>query len=175
MPPCPAYLNAITGEGVSRRNRKTTTWPDGNSSWDGGPVFNKLGLKVAWSTARIGSDVRPILRGAGLLTESYGSGSSRQEAYSADITYGTNNEFGFDYLRDNMALNRGGALSRGATITSSWTRWTTSSLTKPGTPLIISGTCGGNLSSCNYTFAKLVPRLKEEDYTIDDRTPVPSP
>ena len=49
----------------------------------------------------------------------------RQVAYAADITYGTNNEFGFDYLRDNMKFDLA-ATSSAATTSRSWTRWTRS-------------------------------------------------
>ena len=50
---------------------------------------------------------------------------TRREAYGADITYGTNNEFGFDYLRDNMALHAEQRVQRDR-LTPSWTRWTRS-------------------------------------------------
>ena len=79
----PAYLNALTGKGVhivtvndylARRDRE---WM--------GPVYELLGLKVG-----------TILHGL--------NSQERREAYNADITYGTNNEFGFDYLRDNMVI-----------------------------------------------------------------------
>ena len=50
----------------------------------------------------------------------------RQDAYAADITYGTNNEFGFDYLRDNMKFRIDGLRAARTTTTPSWTRWTRS-------------------------------------------------
>ncbi len=77
----PAYLNALSGEGVhivtvnDYLARRDTQWM--------GPIYNYLGLKVG--TILHGLDDR-----------------QRREEYNADITYGTNNEFGFDYLRDNM-------------------------------------------------------------------------
>ncbi|HPC77318.1 MAG TPA: preprotein translocase subunit SecA, partial [bacterium] len=88
----PAYLNALTGEGVhivtvndylAKRDRY---WM--------GPVYEALGLKV------------------GLLQHD-SSPAERRDAYNSDITYGTNTEFGFDYLRDNMALSRDELVQRG--------------------------------------------------------------
>ncbi len=88
----PAYLNALTGEGVhivtvndylANRDRE---WM--------GPIYEFLGLTVGV----IQHDINP---------------SSRQEAYRCDITYGTNNEFGFDYLRDNMVIDRSEMVQRG--------------------------------------------------------------
>ncbi|NLE65430.1 MAG: preprotein translocase subunit SecA [Elusimicrobia bacterium] len=88
----PAYLNALTGEGVhvitvndylARRDRE---WM--------GPIYEFLGLTVGC----IQHDMGP---------------QDRQKAYGADITYGTNNEFGFDYLRDNMVMFREEMVQRG--------------------------------------------------------------
>ena len=56
----------------------------------------------------------------------------KRQAYAADITYGTNNEFGFDYLRDNMAGTHGGADASAVTSSRSSTRSTRSSSTRPG-------------------------------------------
>ena len=58
--------------------------------------------------------------------------AERRAAYAADITYGTNNEFGFDYLRDNMAWSSDGPASSAATTSRSSTRSTRSSSTRPG-------------------------------------------
>ncbi len=58
--------------------------------------------------------------------------NERQVAYEADVTYGTNSEFGFDYLRDNMATSLEGAPSSAATPSRSWTRSTRSSSTRRG-------------------------------------------
>jgi preprotein translocase subunit SecA len=80
----PAYLNALSGEGVhivtvnDYLARRDTQWM--------GPIYNFLGLSVG-----------TILHGL--------DDAQRREAYNADITYGTNNEFGFDYLRDNMKFS----------------------------------------------------------------------
>ncbi len=88
----PAYLNALTGEGVH-----VVTVNDYLASRDRGwmgPIYEFLGLTVGV----IQHDISP---------------SSRQEAYRCDITYGTNNEFGFDYLRDNMVIDRSEMVQRG--------------------------------------------------------------
>jgi len=88
----PAYLNALTGKGVhivtvnDYLARRDSEWM--------GKGYQFLGLKV------------------GLIVHGLTS-AERREAYAADITYGTNNEFGFDYLRDNMALYKGDMVQRG--------------------------------------------------------------
>ena len=88
----PAYLNALTGEGVH-----VITVNDylaqRDSEWMG-KVYRYLGLKVGL----VINGMKP---------------EEKQEAYAADITYGTNNEFGFDYLRDNMALYKANLVQRG--------------------------------------------------------------
>jgi preprotein translocase subunit SecA len=60
--------------------------------------------------------------------------AERLEAYGSDITYGTNNEFGFDYLRDNMKFDAESLVQRETCTTPSWTKWTPSSSTRPGPP-----------------------------------------
>ena len=88
----PAYLNALTGEGVhivtvnDYLARRDSEWM--------GKVYNALGLSV------------------GLIVHGL-TNEQRREAYAADITYGTNNEMGFDYLRDNMALYKSQMVQRG--------------------------------------------------------------
>ncbi|MBL4781347.1 MAG: preprotein translocase subunit SecA [Porticoccaceae bacterium] len=93
----PAYLNALTGEGVylvtvnDYLARRDASWMS--------PVYLTLGMTVGIVQSHAaGADSSFLLEGEGE------KGVSRQEAYAADITYGTNNEFGFDYLRDNMVL-----------------------------------------------------------------------
>ncbi|MBP3580957.1 MAG: preprotein translocase subunit SecA [Clostridia bacterium] len=92
MATLPAYLNALTGKGVhivtvnDYLARRDSEWM--------GKVYNYLGLSVGL-----------IVHG---LTQ-----AQRKEAYAADITYGTNNEYGFDYLRDNMAINKENLVQRG--------------------------------------------------------------
>ncbi len=97
----PAYLNALSGDSVH-----LITVNDYLATRDAqwmGPLYEFLGLSVG------------VVR----------SGQSPQEkhaAYTADIVYGTNNEFGFDYLRDNMAFSLGGADAARICISPSWTR-----------------------------------------------------
>jgi preprotein translocase subunit SecA len=93
----PAYLNALTGEGVylvtvnDYLARRDAIWMS--------PVYLTLGMSVGIVQSHaVGGDSSFLLDGEGEKPV------SRQEAYAADITYGTNNEFGFDYLRDNMVL-----------------------------------------------------------------------
>ena len=93
----PAYLNALTGEGVylvtvnDYLARRDASWMS--------PVYLTLGMSVGIVQSHaVGGDSSFLLEGEGEKPV------SRQEAYAADITYGTNNEFGFDYLRDNMVL-----------------------------------------------------------------------
>jgi len=92
MATLPAYLNALSGKGVhivtvnDYLARRDSEWM--------GKVYNYLGLSVGL-----------IVHG---ITQ-----AQRKEAYAADITYGTNNEFGFDYLRDNMATNKANVVQRG--------------------------------------------------------------
>lgn len=93
----PAYLNALTGEGVylvtvnDYLARRDASWMS--------PVYLTLGMSVGIVQSHaVGGE-------SSFLLDSEGEKPvSRKEAYSADITYGTNNEFGFDYLRDNMVL-----------------------------------------------------------------------
>ena len=161
----PAYLNAITGKGVH-----VVTVNDylarRDSSWMG-PVFHKLGLSVACLQHESALMYDPSFQGAD-PSQSPVVGVSRQEAYCADITYGTNNEFGFDYLRDNMVVAEDGIVQRGhhyAIVD----EVDNILIDEARTPLIISGPAEEPVQ-LYYTFAKLVPRLKEDDYTIDDRT-----
>src|SRR2546430_6981845 len=98
----PLYLNALTGRGVHLITvndylaRRDVQWM--------GPIYHKLGL----STASIVNEASYLFDPA-FITRDYRYLNlrpiSRQEAYLADITYGTNNEFGFDYLRDNMKFS----------------------------------------------------------------------
>jgi preprotein translocase subunit SecA len=105
----PSYLNALEGKGVHV-------------------------VTVNEYLARLGcEEMGRIHEFLGLETGLIVHGQKRaekQHAYNCDITYGTNNEFGFDYLRDNMVIYKRIGRS-GATTSPSWTRWTPSSSTKP--------------------------------------------
>ena len=111
----PAYLNALAGEGVhivtvnDYLARRDSEWM--------GKVHRFLGLSV------------------GLIVHGL-TNEERREAYACDITYGTNNEMGFDYLRDNMALYKEDMVQRGHSFAITplrlWTRWTRSSSMRRG-------------------------------------------
>ncbi len=102
----PAYLNSLTGNGVhiitvnDYLARRDAQWM--------GPVYHALGLSVGSIQSFAGPELPNSFVYAG-ATDANPEGAmvpvSRREAYGANITYGTNNEFGFDYLRDNMALS----------------------------------------------------------------------
>jgi len=162
----PVSLNALTGEGVhvitvnDYLAKRDTQWM--------GPIYNALGLSVAsiqheaaflFDPAYESEDAR--LRHLRPIT--------RRQAYEADITYGTNNEFGFDYLRDNMV----GDLSQCAQRDLNYAivdEVDNILIDEARTPLIISGAAEESTQKY-YTFAKLVPRLRQgEDYVEEART-----
>ena len=162
----PVYLNALSGNGVhvvtvnDYLARRDPVWM--------GPVYHALGLSVACLQHDAAYIYDPELtdppNGLKLLRW-----VSRAEAYQADITYGTNNEFGFDYLRDNMALEAAQRVQRELNF-AIVDEVDNILIDEARTPLIISGPAAEPVQHYQ-TFAKLVPRLKaEEDYTIDDRT-----
>jgi preprotein translocase subunit SecA len=147
----PAYLNAIGGKGVH-----VVTTNDYLAKRDAewmGRVHRFLGLEVDV----ILGDMQP---------------SERRKAYAADITYGTNNEFGFDYLRDNMAWTKDECVQRGHNF-AVVDEVDSILIDEARTPLIISGP--GEQNSRWYTeFAKLAPRLRrgedgEGDYEVDEK------
>ncbi|WP_436760374.1 preprotein translocase subunit SecA [Streptosporangium sp. V21-05] len=153
----PTYLNAISGKGVH-----VITVNDYLAKRDGdemGRIHRFLGLEVGVILANMPSD-------------------ERRKQYNADITYGTNNEFGFDYLRDNMAWSLEECVQRGhhfAVVD----EVDSILIDEARTPLIISGP--GEQSGKWYAeFAKIVPRLRrgtegkdgEEntgDYAVDEK------
>ena len=143
----PAYLNALAGRGVH-----VVTVNDylarRDSSWMG-QIYEKLGLTV------------------GVIQHSM-EPPERRDAYNCDITYGTNNEFGFDYLRDNMVWDISEKVQRDLHY-AIVDEVDNILIDEARTPLIISGQA--EESTDKYTlFARLVPRLrKEEDYTIDEK------
>ena len=162
-----AYLNALSGKGVhvitvnDYLAKRDPVWM--------GPIYRLLGLSVAclqhesaymYDPSEEGSDaslrhLRPIFR---------------REAYEANITYGTNNEFGFDYLRDNMALDSSQQVQRNRNY-AIVDEVDNILIDEARTPLIISGPAEEPMQLYT-TFAKMVPRLTEgedQDYTIDDK------
>ncbi len=144
----PVYLNALSGKGVH-----VVTVNDylakRDSEWMG-KVYEFLGLTV------------------GVITHDT-SPTDRKMAYAADITYGTNNEFGFDYLRDNMAGRKEDQVQRGLNF-AIVDEVDSILVDEARTPLIISAP--DEESTQHYKqFAALVPQLqKDTDYTTDDKT-----
>ena len=143
----PAYLNALTGEGVhivtvnDYLARRDSEWM--------GKVYRFLGLSV------------------GLIVHDMTS-AERQQAYAADITYGTNNEMGFDYLRDNMAIYKSQMVQRGHAF-AIVDEVDSILIDEARTPLIISGQ--GDESTDLYRQAEdFAARLKCKSYaSIDDK------
>ncbi|MFU0824843.1 preprotein translocase subunit SecA [Clostridium sp.] len=143
----PAYLNALSGEGVhvvtvndylAKRDRDQM-----------GQLYGFLGL----TTGVIIHDL---------------DNNQRREAYNSDITYGTNNEFGFDYLRDNMVIYKEERVQRKLNFCIV-DEVDSILIDEARTPLIISGE--GEKSTDFYRVADFFAKsLKEEDYTVDEKT-----
>ena len=144
----PAYLNALAGKGVH-----VVTVNDYLAQYQSdlmGRVFRFLGL----TTGCILSGQRP---------------EERRQQYSADITYGTNNEFGFDYLRDNMAWRPEELVQRGHHF-AIVDEVDSILIDEARTPLIISGPSSGDANKWYGEFAKVARRLvPEEDYEVDEK------
>ena len=141
----PAYLNALTGKGVHIVTVNDYL-AERDSEWMG-RVHRFLGLKV------------------GVILASM-SPAERREAYAADITYGTNNEFGFDYLRDNMAWSLVDCVQRGHNF-AIVDEVDSILIDEARTPLIISGPAD-KPTKWYVEFANLVARLNlGQHYEID--------
>ena len=143
----PVYLNALSGKGVH-----VVTVNDylakRDSEWMG-RLYNFLGLSTGLIVA--GLDY-----------------NQRKQSYGADITYGTNNEFGFDYLRDNMVVHADQMVQRPLNY-AIVDEVDSILIDEARTPLIISGP-GERSTERYYELAKVVPHLvKDEDYTIDEK------
>ena len=174
----PIYLNALTGKGAhvvtvnDYLARRDAVWM--------GQVYYALGLSVA-SVQHAGSflydpnfkqeekhDADRDATGSFRVDMDYLRPVSRKEAYAADITYGTNNEFGFDYLRDNMAQKLVDRVQRPlhyAVID----EVDSILIDEARTPLIISAPAE-EATDVYYRFADLVVKLtKDEDYNVDEK------
>ena len=146
----PAYLNALTGKGVH-----VITVNDylakRDSEWMG-KIYKFLGLTV----------------GVVLANDEYRDFGLKKAAYQCDITYGTNNEFGFDYLRDNMASSAEALVQRPFNY-AIIDEVDSILIDEARTPLIISG----RISQSEETYrvmAQIAPQLeKEKDYTVDEK------
>ena len=158
------YANALTGRGVhvvtvnDYLARRDPVWM--------GPVYHSLGLTVGCLQHDAAYVYDPEIVNGKLP---YLRPVAREDAYLADITYGTNNEFGFDHLRDNMALTLGRKVQRELHY-AIVDEVDNILIDEARTPLIISGPAEEPVQ-LYQNFARLVPRLDPaEDYTIDDRT-----
>lgn len=143
----PVYLNALTGKGVhvvtvnDYLARRDSQWM--------GQVFAKLGLSVGCIVHGIDDE-------------------ERRAAYASDITYGTNNEFGFDYLRDNMKFEKSAMVQRGFNF-AIVDEVDSILIDEARTPLIISGPAEDS-SDLYLAIDALIPALKEDDYEVDEKT-----
>ena len=144
----PAYLNALTGDPVH-----IITVNDYLATYQSelmGRVFRFLGMETGCIQANMPSDLR-------------------RKQYAADITYGTNNEFGFDYLRDNMAWSADELVQRGHAF-AIVDEVDSILIDEARTPLIISGPAEGDANRWYGEFAKVVKRLKtDRDYEVDEK------
>lgn len=143
----PSYLNALTGQGVhiitvnDYLARRDSEWM--------GQIHRFLGLSV------------------GLIVHGLNY-EQRRESYASDITYGTNNEFGFDYLRDNMVTRPEGLVQRDLNF-AIVDEVDSILIDEARTPLIISGEAD-KPTELYYRVAMVIPRLKvEEDYNVNEK------
>lgn len=142
----PVYLNALTGKGVHvvTVNDYLAT----RDSEDMGRIYKFLGLSV------------------GLIVHDL-TYDQRRRAYNADVTYGTNNEFGFDYLRDNMVISEDQMVQRPLNYCII-DEVDSILIDEARTPLIISGP-GEKSTDLYYTLAGIVKTFTKDDYTMDEK------
>ena len=161
----PVYLNALEGKGVhvvtvnDYLAKRDTQWM--------GPVYHFLGLTIG----AIQHDISFLYDPSYLSTDKkldFLRPCSRQEAYAADITYGTNNEFGFDYLRDNMKYDLSDYCQRELNY-AIVDEVDSILIDEARTPLIISGPSEESTDKY-YRIDKIIPKLqKNTDFTIDEK------
>ena len=163
----PSYLNALSGKGVH-----VVTVNDylaqRDAGWNG-EMFDFLGMSVGVIINEASfvydknydneNHTDPRMRKLRPVT--------RKEAYAADITYGTNNEFGFDYLRDNMVNDVELLRQRGLNF-AIVDEVDSILIDEARTPLIISAPAAENPDNY-YTFAKIAAKLTEDDYTLEEK------
>src|SRR3989339_742622 len=176
--PLAVYLNALEGKGVhvvtvnDYLSRRDAVWM--------GQVYNFLGLTTGilqhqasfiydeTSTGEPEVDKERDEEASYKVENRYLKPCSRKEAYGADITYGTNNEFGFDYLRDNMSPTLEDKVQRGFNY-AIVDEVDSILIDEARTPLIISAPSGESTDKY-YQFARLAAKMKEgEDFTIDEK------
>jgi preprotein translocase subunit SecA len=183
----PTYLNALAGRGVhivtvnDYLSRRDTVWM--------GQIYHFLGLRVGClnheasylydplhteknqvKNPKSQNDLDKIrdTLGSFKVVHEFLRPSTRKEAYEADITYGTNNEFGFDYLKDNMAYDRNAIVQREHYFVVI-DEIDSILIDEARTPLIISAP-DTESEELYVTFSRIVPRLKAgQDYTVDEK------
>ena len=178
----PAYLNAISGKGVhvvtvnDYLSRRDAVWM--------GQIYNELGLTVGCinheasylydpehknkNNNEDNLDKERDILGAFHVVHEFLKPCSRKEAYAADITYGTNNEFGFDYLRDNIAYNIGDVVQRGYNF-AIVDEIDSILIDEARTPLIISAPSADS-DQFYIMFSKIAEKMNEgKDYTLDEK------
>ena len=163
----PAYLNALTGKGVH-----VVTVNDYLAQRDAGwnaPVYHFLGLSTGVIINQASFIYDPEYQNEEHEDERFQhlKPCTRKEAYQADITYGTNNEFGFDYLRDNMVSDPQYLRQRGLNF-AIIDEVDSILIDEARTPLIISAPAGDN-PDAYYQFAKVVAGLGPDDYVFDEK------
>jgi len=174
----PAYLNALEGKGVhiitvnDYLAKRDMVWM--------GQIYDALGLTTGCIVNESGyvydkeyknseDDKKRDDLGSFKIIQDYLKPCSRKEAYSADITYGTNNEFGFDYLRDNMVYSVDQEVQRGFNF-AIVDEVDSILIDEARVPLIISGEAEDIAEKYNK-FAKVIePLQRDSDYEIDEKT-----
>ncbi len=165
----PIYLNALTGRGAhlitvnDYLSKRDANWM--------GPIYHFLGLSVGVlqhdKSLLFDPQTNPDENEVTVEMENFRE-ITRQEAYACDITYGTNNEYGFDYLRDNMAVNKNQIVQRELNF-AIVDEVDSILIDEARTPLIISAP-DMDSNTMYQTFSRIVPRLdNEKDYTIDEK------
>jgi len=167
----PLYVNALTGQGVHLITvndylaRRDARWM--------GPVYAALGMSVGvlQMAARTENGKKGFLVDLDRVSPHEDQHQlrmvPRQEAYAADITYGTNSEFGFDYLRDNMNIRMDERVQRGHSY-AIVDEVDNVLIDEARTPLIISGPAGED-TEWYVRMAQVVRQLRAEDYEINER------
>ena len=160
------YLNALVRGGVhvvtvnDYLARRDAAWM--------GAIYHALGMSIGCLQHDSSLMYEQNAPGDGSVIPEHMRGSDRREAYEADITYGTNNEFGFDYLRDNMATNQDLQVQRELPF-AIVDEVDNILIDEARTPLIISGQAD-EATTLYTTISRIVPRLiRDEDYYIEEK------
>lgn len=171
----PVYLNALEGKGVhivtvnDYLAKRDMVWM--------GQIYNALGLSVGCITHEGGfvydplhkqSDAERDAMGGFKVVEDYLKPVEKKEAYAADVTYGTNHEFGFDYLRDNMVYDLSQQAQRGFNF-AIVDEVDSILIDEARVPLIISGQSDEATDKYRQFFKVVEPLQKEEDYVLDEK------